>query len=253
MTCRNTELGESGSTRLNRVFQLTGFSDPVYGEAYVTVHQYDIVLDILIINQTQRTLQNVVVELTTSGDLKLVERPQGHTIAPYGSVTIQAVIKVSSTESGIIFGNIAYDASGITERQLVVMNSVHLDIMDYIVPAICTDADFRTMWAEFEWENKVPVNTDIQDLEEYVQHVTDLANMNCLTERGLLSGGCDFLAVNLYARSIFGEDALVNVSVEKQSTGAIAGYIRIRSKTQGIALSLGDRITAHQRLPRKKE
>jgi coatomer subunit beta len=48
---------------------------------------------------------------------------------------------------------------------------------------------------------------------------------------------------------VFGEDALVNVSVEKKddSDGKIGGYIRIRSKTQGIALSLGDRITAVQR------
>jgi coatomer subunit beta len=53
----------------------------------------------------------------------------------------------------------------------------------------------------------------------------------------------------LYARSVFGEDALVNVSVEKKDDldGKLSGYIRIRSKTQGIALSLGDRITAVQR------
>lgn len=49
--------------------------------------------------------------------------------------------------------------------------------------------------------------------------------------------------------SVFGEDALVNVSVEKKedNNGKLAGYIRIRSKTQGIALSLGDRITSVQR------
>lgn len=28
-----------GIRKLNRVLQLTGFSDPVYAEAYVTVHQ----------------------------------------------------------------------------------------------------------------------------------------------------------------------------------------------------------------------
>jgi coatomer subunit beta len=52
-----------------------------------------------------------------------------------------------------------------------------------------------------------------------------------------------------YFHSVFGEDALVNLSVEKKddSTGELAGYIRIRSKTQGIALSLGDRITMVQR------
>lgn len=68
----------------------------------------------------------------------------------------------------------------------------------------------------------------------------------------LLQGldGSNFLAANLYARSVFGEDALVNVSVEKKEDqdGKLGGYIRIRSKTQGIALSLGDRITNVQRM-----
>jgi coatomer subunit beta len=56
-----------------------------------------------------------------------------------------------------------------------------------------------------------------------------------------------FVSVMRY--SVFGEDALVNVSVEKKedNDGKLAGYIRIRSKTQGIALSLGDRITSVQR------
>lgn len=41
-----------------------------------------------------------------------------------------------------------------------------------------------------------------------------------------------------------GEDALANLSIEKmEDTGAIQGHVRIRSKTQGIALSLGDKIT----------
>jgi hypothetical protein len=32
--------------------------------------------------------------------------------------------------------------------------------------------------------------------------------------------------------SVFGEDALVNVSVEATAEGKLMGYIRIRSKTQ---------------------
>ena len=40
------------ASKLNKVTQLTGFSDPVYSEAYVHVNQYDIVLDVLIVNQT---------------------------------------------------------------------------------------------------------------------------------------------------------------------------------------------------------
>merc|ERR1711918_56959 len=56
-----------------------------------------------------------------------------------------------------------------------------------------------------------------------------------------------FVAVNLYAKSIFGEDALANISIEKLPDGKLTGSVRIRSRTQGIALSLGDRITVVQR------
>ena len=36
---------------------VAGLADPVYAEAYVTVHQYDIVLDVTVINRTEGTMQ----------------------------------------------------------------------------------------------------------------------------------------------------------------------------------------------------
>jgi len=51
-----------------------------------------------------------------------------------------------------------YDVCGAaSDRNCVVLSDIHIDIMDYIQPASCTDAEFRQMWAEFEWENKVPI------------------------------------------------------------------------------------------------
>lgn len=233
--------------RLNRVLQLTGFSDPVYAEAYVTVHQYDIVLDVTVVNRTAETLQNLCLELATMGDLKLVERPQNYTLARDNSKQIRANIKVSSTETGVIFGNIVYETTSVLDRNVVVLNDIHIDIMDYISPASCPDVAFRNMWAEFEWENKVAVSTTITDVHDFLQHVVASTNMKCLTPPSALEGDCGYLAANLYAKSVFGEDALVNVSIEKQPDGKLGGYIRIRSKTQGIALSLGDKITLKQK------
>ena len=60
------------STQLSKVIQLTGFSDPVYAEAYVNVNQYDIVLDVLIVNQTPDTLQGLALELATLGKLSFL-------------------------------------------------------------------------------------------------------------------------------------------------------------------------------------
>lgn len=65
--------------------------------------------------------------------------------------------------------------------------------------------------------------------------------MSCLTPDASLAGECGFLSANMYARSLFGEDALANLSIEQLEDGTIQGHVRIRSKTQGIALSLGDK------------
>ncbi|MCP9262154.1 Coatomer subunit beta [Dirofilaria immitis] len=195
------------SSKLGKVKQLAGFSDPVYAEAYVNVNQYDIVLDVLIVNQTNDTLQNVCLELSTVGDIKLLDKPTPLTLAPHDFSNIKATVKVASTENGVIFSTIAYDVRGSTsDRNCVYLEDIHIDIMDYIIPGNCTDTEFRHMWAEFEWENKVNVNTPITDLHMFLMHLSAVTNMKLLT------------------------------------TDAALGHIRIRAKSQGMALSLGDKV-----------
>lgn len=41
------------------------------------------------------------------------------------------------------------------------------------------------------------------------------------------------------ANNDLGEDALANLSIEKTADGTISGFVRIRSRSQGLALSLG--------------
>lgn len=251
---------EDLTSKLSRVVQLTGFSDPVYAEAYVKVHQFDIVLDVLLVNQTNDTLQNLTVEFATLGDLKVVERPTTMNLAPQDFHNVQATIKVSSTDTGVIFGNVVYDGASSTESNVVILNDVHVDIMDYIQPAHCTETQFRTMWTEFEWENKVNINSKGKDLtlRGFLDQLMKSTNMACLTPEASMKGDCQFLSANLYARSVFGnalnspppersqltvmtgEDALANLSVEKDGAdGPITGFVRIRSRSQGLALSLG--------------
>lgn len=244
-------LADDFMSKLQRIVQLTGFSDSVYAEAYVNIHQFDIILDVLLVNQTGNTLSNLNIEFATLGDLKIVERPSSTTLAPHAFHTLKASVKVSSTETGVIFGNIAFDAIGSGggggEGSSIVLNDIHVDIMDYIKPATCSESQFRAMWSEFEWENKVHVNTTISDLRVYLQHIMRSTNMACLTPDASMSGECDFLSANMYARSVFGEDALANISLEKTldvGEGTIQGHVRIRSKTQGIALSLGDKVSS---------
>lgn len=196
---------EDLSSKLSRVVQLTGFSDPVYAEAYVKVHQFDIVLDVLLVNQTSETLQNLSVEFATLGDLKVVERPTTQNLGPHDFQNVQSTIKVSSTDTGVIFGNVVYDGPSSTESNVVILSDVHVDIMDYIQPAHCTETQFRTMWTEFEWENKVNINSKAKSLRDFLTQLMACTNMTCLTPEASMKGDCRFLSANLYARSVFGK------------------------------------------------
>lgn len=193
------------------------------------------------INQTPETLQHLTIEFSALGDLKLVEKPSPQSIGPNGFHMVKVNFKVSSTESGVIFGNIVYESTATSGSNCVVMNEIQVDIMDYIKPLTTTEQKFRSMWAEFEWENKIPVHTNLKDLRAYLAFVLKSTNMSCLTPEQALSGDCGFLAANLYAQSVFGEDALANVCLE-ETDGVISGHIRIRSETQGIALALGEKV-----------
>lgn len=199
------------SSKLSRVVQLTGFSDPVYAEAYVKVHQFDIVLDVLLVNQTTETLQNLSVEFATLGDLKVVERPTTQNLGPHDFHNVQCTIKVSSTDTGVIFGNVIYDGAHSTDTNVVILNDLHVDVMDYIQPATCTETQFRTMWTEFEWENKVNINSKAKSLRAFLDQLMACTNMNCLTPEASLKGDCQFLSANLYARSVFGKLPVVKV------------------------------------------
>lgn len=247
---------ESISSKLKRIVQLTGFSDPVYAEAYVNVHQFDIVLDVLLFNQTLETLQNLSVEFATLGDLKVVERPTTQNIGPQSFHSIQTTIKVSSADAGVIFGNIVYEGHTASVNNIVILNDLHVDVIDYIKPGHCTESEFRSMWSEFEWENKVNISVTWPSLQGFLRYLLKNTNMTCLTKGAIketangdedLTDDCQFLSANLHARSTFGEDALANLSLEKDANGKITGHVRIRSKGQGLALSLGDRVADLQR------
>lgn len=248
--------------RLAKVQQMTGLADPVYIEAFLQVHSFDLVLELLMVNRTNEVLQNVLVELTTQGDLKLVDRPAAVTLVPGQQVMVHASIKVSSTETGILFGYVTHEKRSAADKECTVLNELHVDILDYIERGWIGELAFRTMWSEFEWENKININTSITEVGLFLEHIMQNTNMSMVgrslkkgaptVPKGMKKGrmtsdevhemlreavgiqqlinSSSFVAVNLYAKSIFGEDALANVSIEKLADGKLSGSVRIRSR-----------------------
>ena len=230
------------SSKLNRILQLTGFSDPIYAETFVKVHQFDITLDVLLVNQTTSTMRNLTVEFATLGDLRAADKPAPANLGPHGFHRLSVTFKVSSADTGVIFGNIVYDGQHSDESNIVILSEVSVDVMDYVKPATCTENTFRKMWTELEWENKISIKVNMKSLKEYLQLLMAKTNTKCLTPGAVDGDECNVLAANLYSRSTFGEDALANLSIEILEDGIITGHLRIRSESQGLALSLGDKV-----------
>jgi coatomer subunit beta len=235
------------AAKLNNVRTLTGLDDVVFVEVSLKMNHYDIVLDFGAFNRSTETLKNVTLEIAVDGELKLVEKPQIVNIGPSQTVQLKACVKVNSTEAGVIFGNLTYDTARGGNVKVIALNEIVVDTIEYIYPATCSDSYFRKMWQEFKWEYPVAVMSSSNSLEEFVRKIANKANMQILTHEGVLKCNLDFLVCNMYAKSRFNEDALMNVSLEMKESG-IAGSVRIRAKTQGMAKCLGLRVLEISRL-----
>lgn len=165
-----------------KIYQMTGYSDSIYAEAFVEVHHYDILLKILLVNRTNKTLPNINVEFLTQGNLKIVEKPVQITLRSLASQTVKASLKVNSTDNGAIYGYITYDSASGNVPNIININEIQIDFINELVPAECEELDFKKKWADYEWENKVIVNTAHSDLKEYVEFFAKALNVKIMTQ-----------------------------------------------------------------------
>lgn len=106
-------------------------------------------------NRTKKTLNNISFELLTQGNLKIVEKPVPISLRSESSATIKASLKVSSTDNGIIYGNLTYESSSSTQPEILNINEIQIDFINDLMKAETSELEFKKKWAEYEWENKV--------------------------------------------------------------------------------------------------
>ena len=231
------------AARLAKTRQLTGLGDPAFVECLVKVHHYDIALEFTVTNRTTSTLKNLSFELATQGDLKLIDRPQPCNIAAGQSKQLKATLKVSSSDAGVIFGNLTYDNTAGGLGCMLTLNEVPIDVSEYITPQPCEDADFRRLWSSLNWESVVDFSFHVSSISQLLELVSLRTNMQCVTPQTILDSCDSFVVCNFYARSRFGEDNLMNLSAEMQA-GVAAGQIRIRAKSQGMTNGLAEKLSS---------
>ena len=164
---------------------------------------------------------------------------------------MKSSLKVSSTDNGAIYGYLSFDSASGNIPHVININEIQIDFINALMPAECSELEFKKKWAEYDWENKVQVSTPIVDLKEYVEHFASALNIKLMTQITEADQKAGFLVANFYTRSKFAEDCLINLSIEKTadvpatanepSTVRISGLIRLRAKTEGMALCVGEK------------
>ena len=112
----------------------------------------------------------------------MVEKPIPVTLRADSSATLKASLKVSSTDHGVIYGYLTYDSADGNQPNILNINEIQIDFINELMEAACTELEFKKKWAEYEWENKVQVNTTITDLRQFVDHFTKSLNVSLMTK-----------------------------------------------------------------------
>lgn len=88
------------------------------------MHHYDIKLQIVLINRSGKTIQNINVELLTQGNLKVVEKPVALTLQANQTQIVKSSLKVSSTDNGAIYGYLSFDSASGNIPHVININEI---------------------------------------------------------------------------------------------------------------------------------
>ena len=145
----------------------------------------------------------------------MVEKPVSITLRGGETEIIKSSLKVSSTDNGAIYGYLTFDSPSGNVPHVININEIQIDFINALMPAECTELEFKKKWADYDWENKVAVSTPISDLKEYVEHFASSMNVKLMTQITEADQQAGFLVANFYTKSKFAEDCLINMSIEK--------------------------------------
>ncbi|KIK78104.1 hypothetical protein PAXRUDRAFT_774698, partial [Paxillus rubicundulus Ve08.2h10] len=146
--------------------------------------------DVLLVNQTPNTLQSLCLDFTTLGDLKLVECPAMYTITPHGFQSIKATIKMSSTETGVIFRSILWEGPGLAESCMI-LNNIHINIMDYIEPAYCSETQVFGTPDDFDLALIVPEH--VKTITASPGDIWSIASLSAIVKWWQIAGNLELL------------------------------------------------------------
>jgi vesicle coat complex subunit len=240
----NTFSRDSDNNRRRFVEVLSGTEDPLFVEAEVNIYTFDLSIEFTIKNKSKNALQNVSIQLFVPKEFSIIEKPPIFTLDPNEVVHVRSSVKFTKTVNAYIFGQISFNNFK-GENSFMHLSGLFIELLSTYKEDI-SDLDFRKNWSDYTWEHNVMIVSRKKSFSDCVNELIKGLNMTLVSPKNidLINDDYPFMVANLYAKTKLGENALVNLSVEKSKDNKIIGTCVIRSKTKDFMTGLGEKIKA---------
>ena len=240
----NSSSRESDNKKRRFVEVLSGTEDPLFVEAEVNIYTYDLSIEFTIKNKSKNALQNVSLQLFVPKEFSIIEKPPIFTLEPNETVHVRSSVKFTKTINAYIFGQVSFNNFK-GENSFMHLSGLFIELLSTYKENI-SDLDFRKNWSDYTWEHNVMIVSRKKKFSECVNELIKGLNMTLVSPKTIemINDEFPFMVCNLYAKTKLGENALVNLSVERSKDNKIIGSCFIRSKTKDFMTGLGEKIKA---------
>lgn len=222
--------------------QLSGLGDPLYIEANCSHSKYEIVLDILIINQTSSYLQDISLDFNFSKNIQLVFPVAPFSLQPNSATTVNVQFSIIESLSSFVTATATFkypkkdDYSGKPFVQN--LSDVIFDISEFLEKA---EIDFKKEWKNLEWENVYSISIPNIGQDILLKMVERLNGHLCdkLETHGFVVG-------NIACYTLQKVPILINVCVGVGKVSTVE--IRVRSKNEETVKNVSDLLSQFLKL-----
>ena len=235
---------EASNKKRRFIEVLSGSEDPLFVESVVNIYTFDLSIEFTIKNKSKNALQNVSLQLFVPKEFSIIEKPPIFNLEPNETVHVRSSVKFTKTINAYIFGQISFNNFK-GENSFMHLSGLFIELLSTYKENI-SDLDFRKNWNDYTWEHNVMIVSRKKSFSECINELIKGLKMTLVfpKSKDLINDDYPFMVANLFARTKLGENALVNISVEKSKDNKIIGTCVIRSKTKDFMTGLGEKIKA---------
>ena len=235
---------ETSNKKRRFIEVLSGSEDPLFVESIVNIYTFDLSIEFTIKNKSKNALQNVSLQLFVPKEFSIIEKPPIFNLEPNETVHVRSSVKFTKTINAYIFGQISFNNFK-GENSFLHLSGLFIELLSTYKENI-SDLDFRKNWNDYTWEHNVMIVSRKKSFSECIKELMKGLKMTLVFPKSidLINDDYPFMVANLFAKTKLGENALVNISVEKSKDNKIIGTCVIRSKTKDFMTGLGEKIKA---------